>query len=182
MMMDLPTLLRGRTGAVLLLGIAIFAGCWLLGQATGAVLDAREQIAESRALLGRTRAAAQRPPLPAPLWATDEAALLAAFRARLAQLTGERAILVDESRLDPDPDRPTTPRLSATLRGTAEGLHGFLLALETQAPLALVETASLGVHRPADAEAGWPTVMQLSLSLRGALAAAPAGDTPGQAP
>ncbi|GJE18842.1 hypothetical protein AIGOOFII_3575 [Methylobacterium marchantiae] len=171
---DLPVLLRGRLGALLLLGLAAAAGAWLLAQATGDVREAAEQIAGSRELLARTRAAADRPPPPAPLWATDEAALLAAFRARLDGLAAGRAVLLDDARLDRDADRPTAPRLAATLRGTTEGLHGLLLALETQPPLAVVETADLAVLRPADAETGWPTVMRLSLSLRGALATAPA--------
>jgi len=182
MMNDLPDRLRGRAGALLILAIAILGGLWLVGQATSDVLEARGQIAEGRALLARTRAAANRPPLPAPLWAADEAALLAAFRTRLDGLMNGRAVLLDEAHLDPDADRPTAPRLSATLRGTAEGLHDLLLGLETQAPLAVVETANLKALRPADAETGWPTVMQLSLSLRGALVPAPAGTDPGGTP
>ncbi|SFH07604.1 type II secretion system protein GspM [Methylobacterium gossipiicola] len=170
---DLATLLRGRGGAVALLGLAIVGGLWLLAQATGDVLDARERIAESRDLLGRTRAAAERPAPVPPLWAADESALLAAFRARLEGLTASRALLLDDARLDPDAARPTAPRLGATLRGTAEGLHSLLLALETQSPLMVVETADITVARPADAETGRPTVMQLTFALRGALAKAP---------
>ncbi|KQP29665.1 hypothetical protein ASF49_16025 [Methylobacterium sp. Leaf104] len=178
MTIDLPGLLRGRLGALLLLGLAVAAGAWLLAQALGDVREADEQIAGSRALLARTRAAANRPAPPAPLWGTDEAALLAAFRTRLDGLAADRAVLLDETRLERDAERPTAPRLAATLRGTTEGLHGLLLALETQTPLAVVETADLSALRPAEPEAGWPTVMRLSLSLRGALAAPPA-DTVG---
>ena len=182
MTIDLPDLLRGRTGALLILAVAALGGFGLLGQAAGDIAETRGQIAEARALLSRTRAAASRPPLPAPLWATDDAALLAAFRTRLDGVMAGRAVLLDASGLEPDPARPNAPRLSATLRGTAEGLHGLLLALETQSPLAVVETARLGPARAADAETGWPTVMQLSLSLRGALVPAPAGGDPGTAP
>lgn len=171
---DLPGLLRGRLGALLLLGLAVMAGGGLLAQAFGAVSEADEQVAGARALLARTRAAAERPALPAPLWGADEAALLAAFRARLDALAANRAVLLDETRLARDPERPTAPRLAATLRGTAEGLHGLVLALETGTPLAVVETAELTAPRAADAETGWPTVMRLSLTLRGALTAAPA--------
>lgn len=142
------------------------------------VVEARDHIAEGRALLGRTRAAANRPPLPAPFWGPDEAALLSAFRDRLDGLVAGRAVLLDESRLDSDPDRPAAPRLIATLRGTAEGLHGLLLALETQGPLAVIETAQLTAPRAADAETGRPTLMHLSLSLRGALVAPPPGEVP----
>jgi len=170
---DLTSLLRGRGGALALLGLALVLGFWLLAQATSDVLDARERIAEGRDLLGRTRAAAERPAVAAPLWAADESALLAAFRARLDGLMASRALLLDDARLDPDAARPTAPRLSATLRGTAEGLHGLLLALETQAPLMVVETADLAVARAADAETGRPTIMQLTLALRGALSKAP---------
>lgn len=103
------------------------------------------------------------------------AALLGAFRTRLDGLAADRAVLLDETRLERDADRPTAPRLAAVLRGTAEGLHGPLLALETQAPMAVVESAELSALRPADPETGSPTVMRLSLALRGALAAAPDG-------
>lgn len=174
MITDLPDLLRGRGGALALLGLGLATGLWLAGQAVGGVLETREQIAESRALLGRVKAAAHRPALPAPLWAADEAALLTAFRARLEGLVASGALLLDETRLDRDAERRTAPRLGATLRGTAEGLQGLLLALETQAPLAVIETADLTVARLADPETGRPTVMRLSLGLRGALAAEPA--------
>lgn len=170
---DLSTLLRGRGGAVALLGLALATGLWLLGQATSDVIDARERIAEGRDLLGRTRAAAARPALAPPLWAADESALLAAFRARLDGLIAPRALFLDDARLDPDAARPTAPRLTATLRGTAEGLHDLLLALETQSPLLVVETADLTVARAADAETGRPTIMKLTVALRGALSKAP---------
>ncbi|MBX9699798.1 MAG: hypothetical protein K2X74_10185 [Acetobacteraceae bacterium] len=182
MTIDLPSLLRGRTGALLILTVAAFGGLGLLGQAAGDVAEAQGQIAEARVLLSRTRAAASRPPLPAPLWATDDAALLTAFRARLDGVMAGRAVLLDASGLELDPGRPNAPRLSATLRGTAEGLHGLLLALETQSLLAVVESARLVSARAADAETGWPTVMQLSLTLRGAVVPAPAGGDPGPAP
>lgn len=171
-MIDLPTALRGRPGAFLILAAGLVLGLGLLGQATATYLEARTQIAESRALLGRTRAAAARIEPPAPLSGADETALLAAFRARLDGLGGGRAVILDETTLQADAARPSAPRLVARLRGTAEGLHGLLLALETAAPLMVVEAADLTVLRAADAEAGWPTVMGLSLTARGAVLSA----------
>lgn len=173
MIPDLTPFLRGRGGALALLGLALATGLWLLGQAASDVMDAQDRIADGRDLLSRTRAAAERPAGPTPLWAADESALLAAFRARLDGLMASRTLLLDDARLDPDAARPTAPRLSATLRGTAEGLHGLLLALETQGPLMVVETADLTVARAADAETGRPTIMQLTVALRGALSKAP---------
>ena len=65
-----------------------------------------------------------------------------------------------------------------TLRGTAEGLHGLLAALETEAPLIVPEEAVLSVERPADPEISRATVMRLTLTVRGVLLPAPTTGRP----
>lgn len=161
-------------GRPLLLGLAGLALTAALG--TGPVLDAlsaQDDIAMARDRLARAQAAASAPPTPAPLSAADEAGLVAAFQSRLTALAAERTVAVDGSGIQPDPARPTLPRLSASLRGTAEGLHGLLDALETGVPLVVLEQAELSVERPADPEIGRATVMRLTLTARGVLAPAP---------
>ncbi len=165
-------------GRPLLLGLAGLALAAALG--TGPVLDAlaaQDEIALARDRLARAQAAAASPLLPAPLSAADEAGLVIAFRARLDALAAERTVLVDGAGAQHDPARPTLPRLSASLRGTAEGLHGLLQALETGAPLIVPEEAALSVERPADPEIGRATVMRLNLTVRGVLLPAPAHGT-----
>lgn len=159
-----------------LLGLAGLALAALL--AAGPVLDAlaaADDIAAARDRLARAQAAAAAPPVPAPLGATDEAGLVLAFRARLDALAAERVVAVDGAGLQPDPARPTLPRLSASLRGTAEGLHGLVQALESESPLIVPEEAELTVERPADPEIGRATVMRLTLTVRGVLLAPPPG-------
>lgn len=172
--------LEGRARPILLgtlaLGLILAAAAGPVGEA----FDAAAQIEAGRERLVRARAAANRTPLPAPLSGADAEGLLAAFRARLDDLAGSRAAVVERADLEPDPDRPTLPRLRASLRGTAEGLYGLLHALETEAPLIAVEAAELGIERAADAETGRPTVMRVSLTARGVLLppAPPAGAAP----
>lgn len=172
-------------GRPLLLGLGAIG--LALALATGPVLDAlgaADDIAAARDRLARAQAAAAAAPVPAPLSAADETSLAVAFRARLDALAAGRSATVDGAGLQPDPARPTLPRLSASLRGTAEGLHGLLAALETEAPLIVPEEAVLSVERPADAEIGRATVMRLTLTVRGVLLPAPTtgrtgpGDTP----
>lgn len=172
--------LEGRARPILVgtlgLGLILAAAAGPVGEA----FDAASQIESGRERLVRARAAANRTPLPAPLSAADAEGLLAAFRARLDALAGARAARVEQAELEPDPDRPTLPRLRASLRGTAEGLYGLLHALETEAPLVAVEEAELRVERAADAETGRPTVMRVSLTARGVLMppVSPAGAAP----
>lgn len=165
--------LEGRARPILfgVLGLGLILGL-ILGLAAGpvgAAFEAAAQIEAARERLARARAAAIRAPLPVPLSGADTEALLSAFRAHLEDLAGARAAVVERADLEPDPDRPTLPRLRASLRGTAEGLHGLLQALETEAPLVAIEEAELGIERAADAETGRPTVMRVSLSARGVL-------------
>ncbi|AWN48601.1 hypothetical protein DK419_21450 [Methylobacterium terrae] len=163
-------------GRALILGLAGLALAVAL--AAGPVLDAlgaADDIAAARDRLVRAQAAAAAPPVPAPLSAPDEAGLVLAFRARLDALAAERVVAVDGAGLQPDPARPTLPRLSASLRGTAEGLHGLVQALETEPPLIVPEEAELSVERPADPEIGRATVMRLNLTARGVLLPAPPG-------
>lgn len=148
----------------------------LLAVAAGPVssaLDATGEIAAARERLDRARAMAARPPVALPLSATDGEGLLAAFRGRLDALVGEAAVVVDSATIEPDPARPDLPRLRANLRGTAQGLHGVMHALETGSPLVAVEEADLGIERPADAEIGRPTVMRLTVVVRGVVAGRP---------
>lgn len=161
-------------GRPLLLGLAGLALVAAIG--TGPVSDAlsaQDDIAMARDRLTRAQAAALAPPSPAPLSAADEAGLVVAFQSRLSALAAERTVAVDGAGIQPDPSRPTLPRLSASLRGTAEGLHGLLDALETGAPLVVLEEAAISVERPADPEIGRATVLRLTLTTRGVLAPAP---------
>lgn len=130
-------------------------------------IDAQGEIAAARDRLARAQAAAARPVQPLPLVAADADGLLAAFRARLDTLAGSRAVVIDATNLEADPVQPTLPRLHAFLRGTAEGLHGLMHALETEAPLIAVEAAELDIARTADEESGRPLVMRASLTVRG---------------
>ncbi|KMO41132.1 hypothetical protein VQ02_06395 [Methylobacterium variabile] len=164
------TALLPAGGRPLLLGLAGLGLALVL--AVGPVLDAvgaADDIGHARDRLARAQAAAAMPPVPAPLTAADEAGLVAVFRARLETLAAERAARIDGAGLQPDPARPALPRLSASLLGTAEGLHGLLQALETEGPLAAAEEAELSVERPADPEIGRATVMRLNLTIRGVL-------------
>lgn len=151
--------------------LAGLAGLGLaLALAVGPVLEAVEaqgSVAEARARLVRAQAAAARVPVPPPLVGADADALVAAFRARLEGLAAERAALLTEAEIQPDPARPALPRLRAAFRGTAEGLHGLVHALESEVPLMVIEEADLGVERPADPEIGRGTVMRLGLVVRG---------------
>ncbi|MET7243171.1 GspMb/PilO family protein [Methylobacterium sp. EM32] len=168
-----PTL--SLAGRPLLLGLAglVFVAALSLGPVLDA-LGAQDDIALARERLARAQAASASPPSTPPLSATDEAGLVVAFRARLDALAAERVALVDGAGLQPDPARPTLPRLTASLRGSAEGLHGLLQALETGAPLIVPEEAEIGIERPADPEIGRATVMRLTLTVRGVLLPAPA--------
>ncbi|MCF4125472.1 GspMb/PilO family protein [Methylobacterium sp. SyP6R] len=162
-------------GRPLLLGLAGLGLAAALG--TGPVLDAlaaQDDIAMARDRLARAQAAALAPPAPAPLSAADEAGLVAAFQSRLTALAAERSVAFDGAGIQPDLSRPTLPRLSASLRGTAEGLHGLLDALETGIPLVVLEEAEISVERPADPEIGRATVLRLTLTARGVLPPAPA--------
>ncbi|WP_167858555.1 hypothetical protein [Methylobacterium nonmethylotrophicum] len=170
MTMPLPAGGRPLLAGLAALGLAIVLG-------TGPVLDAlgaADDIAQARDRLARAQDAAALPAVAAPLGATDETGLVLAFRARLDALAAERAVLVDGAGLQPDPARPALPRLTAALRGTAEGLHGLMQALETESPLVVPEEAELGIDRPADPETGRATVMRLTLTVRGVLLQAPA--------
>lgn len=162
-----------RIGAIGLL-LAVGAGPVL------SALDAAGEIEAARTRLDRAREQASRPPVVPPLAAADGDALLAAFRTRLDALAATGAVVIDRTLLDPDPAKPTLPRLRAALRGTAEGLHGLVYALETGSPLVAVEEADLDVERPADAEIGRPTTMRLALTARGVLTGKPS--VPGRAP
>ncbi|SFK96529.1 GspMb/PilO family protein [Methylorubrum salsuginis] len=183
--MKLPTLsssglLPNRPVLVALGGLGL-----LLALAIGPVsraIDADTQIAAARDRLARAQAAAARPPQPAPLVAADADGLLAAFRARLQTLAGSRAVVIDTTNLEADPAQPTLPRLRAFLRGTAEGLHDLLQALETEAPLMAVEAAEFDIARAADEEGGRPLVMRASLTLRGVQLPPPPPETGGRAP
>ncbi|MDN3621519.1 GspMb/PilO family protein [Methylobacterium isbiliense] len=160
-------------GKPLLLGLAGLGVALVL--AVGPVRDATEAaeaIGVARDRLARARAAAAAP-APVPLSAADEGALVAAFQARLDALAAEHVAVVDGAGLRADPDRPTLPRLSASLRGSAEGLHGLMQALETQGPLVVPEEAELSIERPADPEIGRATVLRLNLTVRGVLLQAP---------
>jgi len=137
-------------------------------------LDADIEIEAARARLDRAREQAARQPGVPPLTAADGDALLAAFRARLEALAGTGAVVIDGTLIEPDPARPALPRLRATLRGTAEGLHGLAHAVETGSPLMAVEEADLTVERPADAEIGRPTLMRLAFAARGVVTGKPA--------
>lgn len=176
-----PDLLPNRPVLVALGGLGL-----LLALAVGPVSRAVEvqgDIATARDRLARAQAAAARPPQPAPLVAGDADALLVAFRARLEALAAGRAVVIDAAGLDPDPAQPTLPRLRTHLRGTAEGLHGLLHTLETEAPLLVAESAELDVARAADEEGGRPLLMRASLTLRGVqLPPPPATDAGGRAP
>ncbi len=165
-------------GRPLLLGLAGLALAAALG--IGPVRDAlgaQDDIALARDRLARAQAAVAAPPSAPPLSAPDEAGLVAAFRARLDGLAAGRTATVDGTGLQPDPARPTLPRLTASLRGSAEGLHGLLQALETGSPLIVPEEAELAIERPADPEIGRATVMRLNLTVRGVLLPAPASKT-----
>ncbi|MDF9790814.1 hypothetical protein M2440_001515 [Methylorubrum extorquens] len=145
----------------------------------GEAVEAAAQIEVGRERFDRARAAASRPPLPIPLAGSSGEELLAIFRQRLESLAGARAAVVERADLEADPDRPTLPRLRASVRGTAEGLQGLLHALETESPLVAVEEAELGIERAADRETGRPTVMRASLIARGVLIPPPVpGATP----
>ncbi len=175
---DIP--LRARP---VLVGLA-FAGL-LAVLAVGPVLGAIEaegQITAARERLARAREAAARPPQRAPLAGLDTDALLDGFRARLEALASERAAVIDAATVEPDPARPTLPRLQADLRGTTEGLYGLLHALESEAPLVAVEEADLSVLRAADAETARPTVMRARLTARGVLLPSKKPDAPGRTP
>ena len=142
----------------------------LLALGAGAVsssLDASAEIDAARDRLDRARERASRPESVPPLVAADGEALLSAFRARLDALAADRAVVIDLTSLDANPGRPDLPRLRGMLRGTAEGLHGLVHALETGAPLIAVEEADLDIERPADGEIGRPTLMRLALVARG---------------
>lgn len=178
--LSLPDVLPGRPVLAALAGLGL-----LLGLAVGPVsraIDAQSEIAAARDRLARAQAAAARPPQPAPLVAAEADGLTAAFRGRLETLAGSRAVVIDAAVLEPDPAQPTLPRLRAFLRGTAEGLHGLLHALETEAPLLAIEAAELDVDRAADEEGGRPLVMRASLTLRGVQAPPPPPETGGRAP
>jgi hypothetical protein len=151
-----------RLGALALL-LALGAG------PVSSALDASAEIDAARLRLDRAREQVARPAAGLPLVAPDGEALLAAFRARLDAL-GPGA-LVDVATLDADPAKPDLPRLRASIRGTAQGLHGLMHALETGTPLVAVEEADLAVDRPADAEIGRPTILRLALTVRGVVAA-----------
>ncbi|WP_156635443.1 hypothetical protein [Methylobacterium sp. Leaf123] len=151
----------------------------LVAGPVGEAVEAAAQIEVGRERLARARAASARPPMPIPLAGSSEEELLAVFRARLESLAGTRAAVVERADLEADPDRPTLPRLRASIRGTAEGLHGLLQALETEAAFIAFEEAELGIERAADRETGRPTVMRASLTARGVLIPPPA---PGAAP
>ncbi|MEA1832128.1 hypothetical protein U8607_08530 [Methylobacterium durans] len=159
----------GRPGARLAAAAGLLAGLSLAGHAVSALLETRSEISDARARLGRLQAASARPAPAAPLSAGDEAALLGAFRARLDALAGGRAVVLDGARIEPDAGSPTMPRLHAEMRGTAEGLYGLLRDLETGAPPLVVETAEIGVLRPAEPAEERPTVLRLGLAARGAL-------------
>ncbi|WP_407529129.1 GspMb/PilO family protein [Methylobacterium oryzisoli] len=159
-----------------LAGRPLLAGCAALGLVLAAaagplssVLHASEEIEAARARLAAAREAVSRPRAAAPLAGPSADALLAALREHLDTLAAGRAAVIDAAEVAPDPDRPALPRLRASLRGTAEGLHGLVHALETGAPLIAVEEADLGILRPADAETGRPTVMRLAVTVRGVL-------------
>ncbi|CAO4192462.1 hypothetical protein LFADAHJC_LOCUS792 [Methylorubrum extorquens] len=170
---------EGQAGPILFGVLAVGLILALVAGPVGEAVEAAAQIEAGRDRLDRARAAASRPPLPIPLAGSSEAALLASFRERLESLAGARAAVVERADLEADPDRPTLPRLRASVRGTAEGLHGLLHALETESPLGTVEEAELGIERAADRETGRPTVMRASLTARGVLIPPPApGTTP----
>jgi hypothetical protein len=160
---------RSRVAALAVLAAVLLGLCGILGTHLSAALDTEADISRTRNLLARTKAGLQ-PRMNIPLWATDEASLLAAFRARIATLTVGRAVLVNNVHLVPDPARPLAPILAASLRGTTQGLQGLLLDLETQPPFIVVETADLSLLKAADAEEDRPTILGASLTARGFLA------------
>ncbi|MGY2050991.1 hypothetical protein [Methylobacterium sp. JK268] len=166
-----------RVRAALLALAALAAAGGLGAAALLPLVDTAAEIDQARTLLGRVVEAGERAGPPAPLWAADPASLQAAFRSRLDGLAAGRTVLLDDVRLDFDPRRPTLPVMTAMLRGTTEGLRGLLLALETQAPLVVVESAELALLSPADAAAARPTVLRLTLAARGVLV--PAAPGPG---
>ncbi len=151
-----------RLGALAVL-VALAAG------PVSSALDAAAEIDAARLRLDRAREQVARPAAGLPLVAPDGEALLAAFRAHLDAL-GPGA-LVDIATLEPDPAKPDLPRLRASIRGTAQGLHGLMHAVETGTPLVAVEEADLSVDRPADSDIGRPTILRLALTVRGVVSA-----------
>jgi len=155
----------------LLIRLAAFGLLLALGAGpVSSALDAAAEIDAARARLVQARDLAARPSAAPPLVAAEADALLAAFRARLDGLATPQAVVIDWTGLEADPARPDLPRLRASLRGTAGGLHGLIHALETGAPLMAIEEADLGIERPADPAIGRPTVMRLAVTLRGLIA------------
>ncbi|MDR7038617.1 hypothetical protein J2X36_003387 [Methylobacterium sp. BE186] len=159
----------GRPGAMLAAAGCLLGLLSLAGQGLAGLIDARAEVSAARAHLGRLQAASLRPAPGAPLSATDEAGLLAAFRGRLDALASGRAVVVDGLRVGPDAGSPTMPLLHAEMRGTAEGLHGLLRDLETGPPVVVVETAEIGVARSAEEAGEHPAILRLGLAARGVL-------------
>ena len=143
-----------------------------------AALDAARAIDAARDRLDRVRALAARPPVIPPLVAADGDKLQAAFRGRLDTLAAEGAVIIDATTIEADPARPDLPRLHAQLRGTAAGLHGLLYALDSGTPRLAVEEADLAIERLADAKIGRPTILRLTVTARGVIAAARDGRVP----
>ncbi|KQU05706.1 hypothetical protein ASG60_03375 [Methylobacterium sp. Leaf469] len=158
-------------GALAVLGLAV----------AGPVSEIRELgngIAEARDRLARTRAAAARPVPSTPFSGVDADAVSAAFRARIETAIAGRAVILEDVTVVPDPDQVRLPLLNAALRGTAEGLHGVLAELDGGLPRVRTETAEIAVASPADADEERPTLLRLSLTVRGLLAPADAPPRP----
>ncbi len=132
-------------------------------------LAAQDDIAMARDRLARAQAAALAPPAPGALERCGRGRPRRRLPVPPHRAGGGAERRIRRAGIQPDLSRPTLPRLSASLRGTAEGLHGLLDALETGIPLVVLEEAEISVERPADPEIGRATVLRLTLTARGVL-------------
>ncbi len=158
-------------GALAVLGLAVAGPVADIGELGDGIAEARERLA-------RTRAAAARPVPSTPFAGGDAEAVSAAFRARIEAALAGRAVILEGVTVIADLDQARLPVLSAALRGTAEGLHGVLSDLDAGIPRVAAETADISVASPADADEERPTVLRLSLAVRGLLAPADAPPRP----
>ncbi|TPM32791.1 type II secretion system protein GspM [Mesorhizobium sp. B2-3-4] len=187
-----------RSLAVAIAGLCALLAGWLLFAALGSVASASADIDDKRATLGqidavvalaKTMEASAPPPAAAGsgefLSGDSEAIIRGGLQTRLNAIAAANKVVVLSAGNAPalNEDGVAYLGLRANVSGTLEGVHGFMLSLETTLPVLFVREATLRVTNVAPSEAPnvEPEIFAEVLfygALPSGMAAATSGATP----
>ncbi|TGQ73015.1 general secretion pathway protein GspM [Mesorhizobium sp. M00.F.Ca.ET.186.01.1.1] len=161
-------LLLRRSLAVAIAGLCALLAGWLLFAALGSVASARSDIDDKRATLGqidavvalaKTMEASAPPPAASGrgefLSGDSEAIIRGGLQTRLNAIATSNKVVVLSAGNAPALNENGVAYLGlrANVSGTLEGVHGFMLSLETTLPVLFIRETTLRVTNVAPSEA-----------------------------